>query len=179
MPRFSQPSGNFTRQDDIKTGLLSLFSGSRSDFVLADMTDLCTNTEWNGKRQQEDGGDNDVNGALRPSSLREQQAYRWVTHCRPPPVWGEITSLVLEGQKDKPWGRSAATATSLYSALSSAWNVGSQTSWLCAQKSDGWRTWRITVSEGEKTRSCSQRQRDTVRHWKGSQQVAVLHRVVC
>lgn len=44
------------------------------------MTDLCTNNEWNGKRQQEDRGDDDVNGALRPSSLQDQPA-KWVTHA--------------------------------------------------------------------------------------------------
>lgn len=36
----------------------------------ADMTDLGANDEWNGKCQQEDGGDNDVNRALWPSSLQ-------------------------------------------------------------------------------------------------------------
>lgn len=43
------------------------------------MTDLCTNNEWNGKRREEDRGDDDVNGALRPSSLQNQPA-KWVTH---------------------------------------------------------------------------------------------------
>lgn len=45
----------------------------------ADMTDLGTNDEWNGKCEEEDSGDNDVNGALRPSSL--QWTSKSMTHC--------------------------------------------------------------------------------------------------
>lgn len=77
-------------------------------------------------------------------------------------------------EDNKPWGRSAATATSLYFALSSVGNVGSQTSWLCGQKSDGWRIWRIRVSEGGETRV--KQERNKVRRWKEGQQVAVCHR---
>lgn len=127
------------------------------------MTDLCTNNEWNGKCQQEDGGDDDINGALRPSSLQAQPAKR-VTHALRTTTGPREKYLKRRGghffavsdkQTNKPWGRSAATATSLYSALSSAWNGGSRTSWLCGQKSGGWRIWRKAVSAGERARACT------------------------
>lgn len=159
---------SFHQTNHIETGLLGQFSGSGSDLVRADMTDLCANNEWNGKCQQEDRGDDDVNGTLRPSSLQDQPA-KWVTHALqtatgPSRNISGGSSILLQCQTNKPAGRSAATATSLYSALSLAWNAGSQTSWLCGQKSDGWRIWQITASEEEKTRACTvKRQRNTLK----------------
>ena len=57
---------------------IQLMFSKQNLYVPLWLTDLGTNDEGNGKCQQKDGGDDDVNRALRPSSL-QWQAWQW--HC--------------------------------------------------------------------------------------------------
>jgi hypothetical protein len=47
----------------------SVYLSEIQTLFLIDMSDLCTQDEGDGEGQEEDGGDDDINGTLGPTSL--------------------------------------------------------------------------------------------------------------